>query len=269
MTRRTRLFATLLSLAAAPAAACGPHGCGGGFAGGYSGGYYPAQPAYYAPQPSYYPPQQDYYPPQPIPTNYASVSARTVAANAVAAATRRAQAATQQAQAVAAQATALAQVRALVAQAKTAFAAKNYGTALDAINKVVAQAPKDSEALEFRSLIRFAMADYTPAAADAYESMKLGPVWNAAALKMLYGDMATYERHFKELESAAADKPQSLDVHFLLAQHLLMKGDLAAGEKELEAVTKIRPDEPLAAKLLANVRDIRSKETKQVASDTP
>jgi predicted Zn-dependent protease len=246
----------LAAAAATPAFACPPRGCHGP-------SYYAPQPAYYPPQPAYYP-QEPAYQPQPV---YTPVSQPV--SSVASAATARAAAAVQQARAVADQASAVARVRAQAAQAKAAFTARNYGTALELMNQVVKAAPQNSEALEFRSLIRFAMADYKPAASDAYESLKYGPVWNTAAVQGLYGNMMVYERHLKELEEEAAARPDAMELRFLLAQHMLMKGDLAKGEKELEAVLKIKPAEPMAARLLTAVRDARSKDVKQVASDTP
>jgi hypothetical protein len=249
MALRNRLMTTLLTLATAatalPASACPPGG---------QGGYCPPSVPYYPAQRAVYPSQRVVHPAQSRATAQAATSqARAVASRA---------------RAVADQATAAARVRAAAAQAKAAFLARNDGTALTLMDQIVKAAPKNNEALQFRSLVRFATAEYKPAAADAYEAMKYGPIWNRKSLEGLYGDMQTYERHLKELQATADEQPEALDVHFLLAYEMLMSGDLAAGEAELETVLKIKPAEPLATNLLKVVRDVRRKET-AVATDTP
>lgn len=237
MTRRNRLMTTLLTLATAataiPALACPP---GGRPYGGYSGGYSRPAPVYYS--------TQRYVRTAPVASTTATAQARAVADQAVAAA----------------------KIRATAAQAKAAFLAKNYGTALALMDQVVKVVPNNNEALQFRSLIRFAMADYKPAAADAYEAMKYGRLWTKDSIDGLYGDAAAYRRHLKALEIAAAEQPEALDVHFLLAYQKLMTGDFEAGKKELETVLAIKPAEPMAENLLKIVDAARNKET-AVASD--
>lgn len=157
-------------------------------------------------------------------------------------------------------------IRSQVSQARTAFTARNYGTALELMNKVVKQLPQNNEALQFRSLIHFALADDKAAAADAYEALKLGAAWNATAITTLYGDAKRYEAQLAALKLRAESNPDSLEVHFLLAYQSLVNGDLKTGEKELEEVLRIRPDEPLSSKLLIVVKDLRSKSNQTTAS---
>lgn len=238
MTVRNRLLTTLLTFATAatavPTIACPPGGHGGH-------GYRRPSPVYH--RPAY----------RPVYTTPVYTTPVTTV---------------QQAQATATQTTAAAQLRAKAAQAKAAFLAKNYGTALSLLDQVVKAAPKNNEALQFRSLVHFAMGDYKAAAADAYEAMKYGPVWDKKSLDGLYGDMAVYERHLKALRAAAAEEPETLHLHFLLAYQALLSGDLAEGEKELETVLAIKPAEPLAEAFLKVVKDLRAKEA-TVAADGP
>lgn len=254
MALRNRLMTTLLTLATAatalPSSACPPDG------------HCPPSTPYYPAHRPVYPSQRVVHSAQPRPTAHAVTSqARTVAAQARATADQATAAARVQAMAAA-------RVWATAAQAKGAFLARNYGTALSLMDQIVKVAPKNNEALQFRSLVHFAMAEYKPAAADAYEAMKYGPIWNKKSLQGLYGDMKTYDRHLKELQATADEQPEALEVHFLLAYQMLLSGDLATGEAELETVLKIQPAEPLATNLLKVVQDVRRKEA-TVAADAP
>ena len=149
----------------------------------------------------------------------------------------------------------LEEVRKQFAAAKAAFTARNYGTSLELVDKVVAALPESNEALQFRSLVHFALGDDTAASADAYAALDSGPVWSRDLLTALYGDFSRYESQLRSLQVRAAERPDSVAIHFLLAYHSFLNGNLAAGETELQAILGINPDEPLARRLLQSVRD--------------
>jgi len=242
---RSTLLTTLLTLTTAalalPATACPPSS-------GYSSpsrGYSSYQPAWPASQPSW----------------------RTVSRPIVRSAPAKVTTATTRSTAASREADLMATLRSKVAVAKTAFASRNYGTALERLDEVVKLAPKNNEALQFRSLVHFALGDHKKAASDAYEALKFGNAWNSTAITALYGDVARYRQHLLALRSTAVDQPEKLELRFLLAYHSLLTGDLASGESELQAVLKIRPAEPLAEKLLVGVRGARARQDQQTASN--
>lgn len=261
MIARNRLMTTLFSLATAavavPAVACPP---GGHYRQSYSYGY--SQPSY---TPTYR--YTNYHQPT-YQVVHQPASAVQPALSQAQATISQAQATVDQARAAASQATAANQLKATAAQAKAAFQARNYGSALALVDQIVKVAPKNNEALQFRSLIQFALGDYKKSAADAYDAMLNGGVWTKESLVGLYGDMEVHTRQLKMLKSAAADEPKALELHFLLAYQLVMTGELADSEKELVTVLEIKPAEPLATNLLKLVKDARAKVT-TVAADTP
>lgn len=158
------------------------------------------------------------------------------------------------------------QARDHVAAARRAFEQRDYAAALGHADRVVQLVPKNPDARQLRSLILFAMSDYKRSAAEAYDAILLGPVWNWATLSSLYADVADYTQQYRGLQTAAANQPKSLEVHFLLAYHYLMLGHLKQGEAELAKVLEIKPAEPVSAQLLQVVRQAQVARTSQVAN---
>lgn len=142
------------------------------------------------------------------------------------------------------------QLRQLVENAKSSFQNKKYLDAVAASTKWIELAPKSTDALQLRSLSYFAMGEFKLAARDAYTSILTGPIWTRVALKELYTDASGHTRDLSWLRAAADEQPQSLHVHFLLAYHNLLLGNLNSGAKNLETVLKIKPNEPVASRLL-------------------
>jgi tetratricopeptide (TPR) repeat protein len=152
------------------------------------------------------------------------------------------------------------QAREHVLAARRAFEKQDYPAALRRMDEAVKLVPGNRDARQFRSLILFATPSYQQAAAEAYDAVLLGPVWNWETLRTLYKEPKTYTQQFRRLQQAAASQPESLDVHFLLAYHYLMLGHLKHGEASLVKVLEIQPEEPVTQQLLHAVR---------AAQDTP
>lgn len=157
------------------------------------------------------------------------------------------------------------QARVHVVAARGAFEKQDYQTALQRMDEAVKLVPENLDARQFRSLILFAMPDYRRAAAEAYDAILLGPVWNWATLHTLYPDTKVYTQQYHRLQQAAASQPDSLEVHFLLAYHYLMLGHLKHGEAELLKVLEIQPDEPVTVQLLQAVRAAQKSSETQTA----
>ena len=159
------------------------------------------------------------------------------------------------------------QAREQVLAARRAFEQQNYQAALERMDVAVKLVPKNADARQFRSLILFAMADYKQAAAEAYDAVLLGPLWTWETLRSVYADKQLYTRQYRKLQTAAAARPDSLEVHFLLACHYLMLGHLQHGEAELVKVLQIKPGEPVSTRLLEVVRQTQD-DAAQVAGRT-
>jgi tetratricopeptide (TPR) repeat protein len=156
----------------------------------------------------------------------------------------------------------------LFASAQQSFARRDYASALTAMDQVVELEPKNLDVLQFRSLVLFAQQDYQRAAADAYDALLLGPTWTWPTISKLYNsNTATYTAHYQALSRAAKSDQYSLEKHFLLAYHHLMLGHLEHGQKELEHVLAIQPNEPVSAQLLQVVKNLRHEEAQKLAAN--
>jgi len=136
--------------------------------------------------------------------------------------------------------------------ARAFFRTAQYSDAQRHLDTVVQLAPNDTNAFQFRSLVLFAQRKYSPAAADAYDSLGMGNTWTVDVLDSIYPVADRYHQHFANLKQEAETNP-SMPVHFLMAYHYLMLNDLANGKLELEKVLALQPEEPLTMKLLAAV----------------
>ena len=66
--------------------------------------------------------------------------------------------------------------------AKAAFRIGHNNNALAHASILIQQMPKNSNLLQFRSMVYFRKGDYRRAAMDAYEAVKHGPLWNVSVV---------------------------------------------------------------------------------------
>lgn len=149
--------------------------------------------------------------------------------------------------------------------AQEAFARQNYLLAIERMDRVLELSPESASAYQFRGLAHFADGDFDRAAADVYDTLLRGPIWNWETVYPLYKSKQVYTNQYRALSRAAKQDPSSMSKHFLLAYHHLMLGHLEHGEKELRTVLTIQPNETVTQKLLAVVQDLREQEANQVA----
>jgi tetratricopeptide (TPR) repeat protein len=134
--------------------------------------------------------------------------------------------------------------------AREAFKAGNFPEAQQQIDAALKQLPNDAALHEFRGLVQFAQGKYQDAAATVYAVLSVGPGWDWTTLSSMYDDIATYTQQLRALESYRKGHPQSPDAAFLLAYHYLTGGHADAAIKQLDAVVKLLPDDPLAPQML-------------------
>ncbi len=152
-------------------------------------------------------------------------------------------------------------------ESKQLFREQNYPMAQRQLNRVVNNAPKDTNAYQFRALNSFAQAKFDAAAADVYDALNLGPTWTRGVLQQLYGsDLSPYENQLAVLKQQVQEKP-SMQFHFLLAYHHLVNEQWAEGKIQLQQVLKLKPEEPLSTKLVAAINaKLESTQSEQVTS---
>lgn len=158
------------------------------------------------------------------------------------------------------------QAREHVLAARTAFEKLDYAGALAQMDAAVALVPENRDARQFRSLILFAMRDYKPAAAEAYEAILKGPIWTWETVRDLYPNKDRYSEHYRRLQKDARAFPDAMETQFLLAYHHLVLGHLAPGEKQLRRVLEIRPEEPVSRQLLEVVVSLQAEQATHAVS---
>ncbi len=148
----------------------------------------------------------------------------------------------------------------LTYEAQAAFAEQNYPLATETMDRVLKITPDSASAYQFRALTHFAQSNYDEAAADVYETLLRGTLWNWKTVYPLYGNQYTYTNQYRLLSRAANEDQGSMSKHFLLAYHHLMLGHLEHGETELQKVLTIQPNEPVTQQLLVVVRNLKSQD---------
>ena len=139
---------------------------------------------------------------------------------------------------------------ALAKQGQAAFRKRNLGDALDIANRMVKASPKSPDTLQFRSLVHFASGDYQLSARDAYSAMLAGPLWPKSTMESIYGDLKSHQRDVRVLKLAMSEEPTALAPAFVLAYHQLMLENWSEARTALQTALRIKPDEPVATKLL-------------------
>ena len=151
----------------------------------------------------------------------------------------------------------------LAEQAMAQFKKRDFDVALEIVNKILEEEPQSADALQFRSLVKFAAKDYPGAAADAYDALAHGPMWTRESVVNIYGGGINYTGDYRRLLRSTNENRNSLAHQFLAAYHSLVQGDFAHGERHLELMLELKPEEPVATQLLAIVRQkLESSESK-------
>lgn len=140
-----------------------------------------------------------------------------------------------------------------VAVAKTEYAAKNYGLALARLNAALELAPNQTDILQFRSLVQLALGQHKPASASLYAALSRGDMWTLAEIQRVNPVLDDYRSMVDSLAMLASAKPETPEVHFLLAYHHQVLGRMVEARAELQRAQTLMPSDPLVAKWLATL----------------
>lgn len=146
----------------------------------------------------------------------------------------------------------------LLSEAMAAFRRNDTNTALELMNRAVAESPNDPALHEFRALVLFAKSDYGQAAATIHSVLALGPGWDWATLSSFYPDVAVYTLQLRALEQFVDEHPRDPAGRFLLAYHYLSIGHPQAAVGHLEIVVEQFPEDRVAKDLLKMVSQFKS-----------
>jgi tetratricopeptide (TPR) repeat protein len=136
------------------------------------------------------------------------------------------------------------------ADATTAFRNGQYRDALRLANHAAVESPQNAKAHELMSLALLASADYRGAAAEAHAALAFAPPAAWETVYTYYGDDATYTNQLRALEKYSHENPTAADARFLRAYQYLMLGHQPQALDQLREVTKLEPQDRLAAELL-------------------
>jgi tetratricopeptide (TPR) repeat protein len=145
-------------------------------------------------------------------------------------------------------------------QARGAFLEGKYDAALKHTDEALTKMPRDAVLHEFRSLVLFALKRYAESAAAIHAVLAVGPGWDWKTLSGLYPDTDTYTSQLRALEAARDKDPKAADLRFLLGYHYLTIGSPDSALDEFRRVTELRPNDTVAASLVATLspRDAQS-----------
>lgn len=139
-------------------------------------------------------------------------------------------------------------------KARALFMAGDYAGAQQQTEAALASTPKDPVVHEFYALCLFAQGDYQRAASVLDSLLAVAPGMDWTTLVSLYPSQQTYLRQFNALQDycdAHATDPAS---HFVLAYHLLVRGETKSAISALEVVVANQPKDVVAAQMLAALK---------------
>lgn len=139
-------------------------------------------------------------------------------------------------------------------QARSLFLAGDYQGAQTKAEAAVAEDPKDPVAHEFYALCLFAQGAYPRAASVLDSLLAVAPGMDWTTLMSLYPSQSTYLQQFRTLEDYCAAHAQDPSSHFVLAYHLLVRGETRTAIDALQVVVDNQPKDQVAAKMLAALK---------------
>lgn len=150
-------------------------------------------------------------------------------------------------------------------QAQNAFENGNYEEALALVDEAAVEWPTDPVLHEFRSLVLFALKQYSESAAAIHAVLAVGPGWDWKTLSSLYPNVEVYTSQLRALETSCKEHPKAADLRFLLGYHYLTLGHNESALKAFQEVCGLQPKDEVAASL---VRSLSPRETAEPAKET-
>ena len=120
-------------------------------------------------------------------------------------------------------------------EAQEAFRQGDYRNAARLAAHAAIDSPQDPKAHEIASLALFAAGQFRGAAMEAHAALAMAPASDWPTLYSYYGDLPTYQRQLRALETFIGKNPNSPDGHFLLGYHDLMMGHRDAARDQFGA----------------------------------
>jgi len=136
-------------------------------------------------------------------------------------------------------------------RARNAFYGGDYTTALEYVDRALANSPSDPVLHEFRALCLFALHRYKDAAGTLYAVLSVGPGWDWTTMSGLYPNVDVYTQQLRALEDYVRENPDSPDGRFVLAYQYMTDGHPDAAARQLKEVIRLVPNDQVSRQLLA------------------
>jgi tetratricopeptide (TPR) repeat protein len=153
--------------------------------------------------------------------------------------------------------------------ARSAFYSRDYNTALSEIDQAAVAMPQDATVHEFRGLVLFALGRYQDAAAPVHAVLAVGPGWDWTTMVGLYPSVDTYTVQLRTLEKYVREHSDDAPSRFLAAYHYITTNNTEAAANRLREVTRLRPDDTVAAELLTMLAGPQGGSQSVAAAATP
>ena len=139
-------------------------------------------------------------------------------------------------------------------QARSLFMAGDYAGAQTKAAAAISADPKDPAAHEFDALCLFAQGDYNRSASVLNSLLAVAPGMDWTTMISLYPSQSVYNQQFSALEDYCAANPKDAPAHFVLAYHLLVRGEQKTAIDALQVVVDNQPKDQIASRMLAALK---------------
>ncbi len=135
-------------------------------------------------------------------------------------------------------------------EAVAAFQSGDYANAVRLAGHAAIDQPRDANVHLLLSMGLFALGNYRGAAMEAHAVAALGPIPDWNTVYGFYGDVETYTKQLRALETFVHNNPKAPEGQFLLGFVYLIDGYQSAARDEFLPALMAAPQDRIAAELL-------------------
>lgn len=139
----------------------------------------------------------------------------------------------------------------LMNESLESFKESDYLTALEAVNKAIAESPGDGAFHEYRALVLYALGQYGEAAGVLNPLLVSSPGWDWSTMIQLYANADTYTEQLRKLEAYAKSNDESAPTQFLLGYHYMVCTYLDEAAVAFAKAAELQPADQVAVQMAA------------------
>ncbi|MDF1826408.1 MAG: tetratricopeptide repeat protein [Verrucomicrobiales bacterium] len=137
----------------------------------------------------------------------------------------------------------------LINESLSHFKGNDYLTALEGVDRAIAESPGDGAFHEYRALVLFALGQYGEAAGVLNPLLASSPGWDWSTMIQLYPDADTYTAQLRRLESYAKTNSESASAQFLLGYHYMVCTYLDQAAVAFGRAAELEPADRIAVQM--------------------